>query len=273
MKRRKFNLSGALADSTLCYPLFRIDNRKWRCEMRRKGFTLIELLVVVAIIAILAAMLLPALSQARERARQATCLNNLKQLGLGFMMYMQDNEEYFPSYTWGPILNMRPGNWALSIEKYVRGKTQKEFSTLQEYYEFMVAKSTPFRCPSERAKSWYINTAPASCSYYANRFLVDAERPDRVVKLARVKGDQSKVVLLFEWYNLPGFQTTLDYPGDVLNAGREYFWRYSYPARHSGGVNVLFVDGHAQLVKNKNTLYGDTSMYVTDENGFTFDCR
>jgi prepilin-type N-terminal cleavage/methylation domain-containing protein len=63
---------------------------------RKVGFTLIELLVVIAIIAILAAILMPVFAQAREKARQATCLSNLKQLGLAAMMYVQDYDETYP---------------------------------------------------------------------------------------------------------------------------------------------------------------------------------
>jgi prepilin-type N-terminal cleavage/methylation domain-containing protein len=63
---------------------------------RQRGFTLIELLVVIAIIAILAAILFPVFAQTREKARQATCLSNLKQIGMGVLMYAQDYEETMP---------------------------------------------------------------------------------------------------------------------------------------------------------------------------------
>ncbi|NLO06641.1 MAG: DUF1559 domain-containing protein [candidate division WS1 bacterium] len=64
--------------------------------MRTRGFTLIELLVVIAIIAILAAILFPVFARAREKARQASCLSNAKQIGLAMLMYVQDYDEMFP---------------------------------------------------------------------------------------------------------------------------------------------------------------------------------
>lgn len=69
---------------------------KTTTSRQSKGFTLIELLVVIAIIAILAAILFPVFARAREQARKSACMSNLKQIGLGVMMYVQDNDESYP---------------------------------------------------------------------------------------------------------------------------------------------------------------------------------
>jgi prepilin-type N-terminal cleavage/methylation domain-containing protein/prepilin-type processing-associated H-X9-DG protein len=96
----------------------------------RNGFTLIELLVVIAIIAILAAILFPVFAQAREKARQATCLSNNKQIALGVMMYTQDYDETLPLGAYDTLPNVPVTMWYDVIEPYVKSGAKGIFTPL-----------------------------------------------------------------------------------------------------------------------------------------------
>ena len=88
-----------------------------------RGFTLIELLVVIAIIAILAAILFPVFAQAREKARGAACLSNVKQLGLALQMYAQDYDETLPNNAQDTdkfLAPNAPANWAKGLQAYAK---------------------------------------------------------------------------------------------------------------------------------------------------------
>lgn len=105
-----------------------------KIDSRRSGFTLIELLVVIAIIAILAAILFPVFAQAREKARQTTCLSNEKQIGLAIMMYTQDYDEVYPLMQRDPTApeiasvagasSADPITWQWVINPYVKNGNQ-----------------------------------------------------------------------------------------------------------------------------------------------------
>jgi prepilin-type N-terminal cleavage/methylation domain-containing protein len=101
--------------------------------MRRcRGFTLIELLVVIAIIAILAAILFPVFARAREKARENTCLSNLKQITLGILMYTQDYDGCYPLARYygdlGYSDNLNYVYWHYMVDPYIGSGTKREWT-------------------------------------------------------------------------------------------------------------------------------------------------
>jgi prepilin-type N-terminal cleavage/methylation domain-containing protein len=125
----------------------------------QKGFTLIELLVVIAIIAILASMLLPALSRAKAKAKQTQCLNNQKQLGNGYLMYTADNHDYYPMQLDWSAVGGKDGSYTIFV------------AATNRPLNIYVPNQKSFSCPSDRGDAMF---AKSNCfATYGNSYLVE----------------------------------------------------------------------------------------------------
>jgi prepilin-type N-terminal cleavage/methylation domain-containing protein/prepilin-type processing-associated H-X9-DG protein len=218
--------------------------------MKRRGFTLIELLVVIAIIAILAAILFPVFARARENARKNSCLSNLKQLGNGMMMYVQDYDECFPGYfpawpTPGP-----GSSWWEGIYPYVKN-------------------DKVYVCPSypRQQTSWTYNAHvfPLMPSYGANPNVANTG-------LAMAKMSVPADIMLlgdcchtmggdwrFAWPKAPSVR-----PGSGNPCGiRTDYALQDQATLHMGGSNIAFCDGHAKWMTSSTIYANGSGKYFT----------
>ncbi len=214
---------------------------------RRKGqgFTLIELLVVIAIIAILAAILFPVFARARENARKATCQSNMKQIGLGFQMYVQDYDDMGgPAWPrpWNNIGAHVPAGFTLSTNYYTW------FEAIQPY----VKNLNVGQCPSQQytQATMAYNTVPFS--YYFNMNSADGGLSSAAE--ATVLAPAATICAIDGW-------GTMDYYASPATLS-SLVKTNTTVRRHSDGCNVLWCDGH---VKWANTVKdGDWTRTDTD---------
>src|SRR5439155_18474586 len=164
--------------------------------MGRKGFTLIELLVVIAIIAILAAILFPVFAQAREKARQATCASNLKQLGVAILMYAQDYDETFPPANYGLAGTTQNTTWQFFVDPYVRANFPNNINNSNDQ------RISVYVCPDYSKTADGSTVGRPSSTYAANTAVLasfDRNRPASaytpVVPLAQLQFRANDVVL------------------------------------------------------------------------------
>jgi prepilin-type N-terminal cleavage/methylation domain-containing protein/prepilin-type processing-associated H-X9-DG protein len=228
----------------------------------RQAFTLVELLVTIAIIAILASLIAPAVARARGSGNQIFCQNNLRQLGLAWIVYAQDNNDRIAYNLGGTeikrlVKRNQSYNWANSLLNWeLNSSNTNEFlNTHASLGSYVAANPRIFRCPSDnvlsqvqRAAGW----SHRSRTYSMNAMVGDAGEFTRGG--TNVNNPYYRQYMTHSEIPHPAmiFAFIEEHPhsindGYFLNKGYSWEW-YDLPASfHNGGANLAFADGHQEL--------------------------
>jgi prepilin-type N-terminal cleavage/methylation domain-containing protein/prepilin-type processing-associated H-X9-DG protein len=225
-------------------PLTSPSSRK-SCARNQGGFTLIELLVVIAIIAILASMLLPALAKAKTKAHGISCVNNLKQLTLCWLMYAHDNDDRLIQNHLSPSTN----TWVVGDVGTLPGATN--VLNLMNGQLFQYNSSLPiYRDPAEKpiksGSRSFVRVRSYTMNGHMNGNAEDAVNPGTEVpkKLSSInRPSPSKANVFIDESPV----TIEDCYFAVRAAPNDWQWQNAPASRHANGGTLSFADGHAEL--------------------------